>query len=146
MVMAYRPRTDLVLPFVTNTLLQTKPTILLGGSDAYQTLPRSLLTERNPLVILDWSTNCYHLPDLGRDLPRIAFTNLYHRDGGTGYGLTYRSQSGWVGMVGQGYIQLEWWCTVAHTGEPRAHSDGVERCGSVSKRFSEKIFLGRHSI
>ena len=50
----------------------------------YQTLPRSMLAVRTPLVFLDWSTNAYQSPDLGRNLPRGCFTNLYHRDGGQG--------------------------------------------------------------
>ena len=36
-----------------------------GGSDAYQTLPRSMLAVRNPEVFLDWSTNAYQPADLG---------------------------------------------------------------------------------
>ena len=50
----------------------------------YHSLPYSLLAVRNPLVVLDWSTNCYHPPDLGQTLPRATFTNLYRRDGGLG--------------------------------------------------------------
>ena len=50
-----------------------------GGSDAYQTLPRSMLAMRNPLVILDWSTNAYHSRDLGLTFGCTAFTNHYHR-------------------------------------------------------------------
>ena len=72
-------RTNVGLPFPTNTGLQTKSTMSQGGSDAYQMLPRSMLAVRNPLVILDWSTNAYHSADLGLDLPRIAFTNHYRR-------------------------------------------------------------------
>ena len=70
------------LPNITDPADQTKSTILLGGSDAYQTLPEYLLAMLKPLVILDWSTNAYHPADLGLDLPRVAFTNLYHRDEG----------------------------------------------------------------
>ena len=55
-----------------------------GGSDAYQMLPESLLAVRNPLVILDWSTNTYHLPDLALLLPCVTFTNHYHRGEGQG--------------------------------------------------------------
>ena len=58
--------------------------MLLGGSDAYQMLPESVLAVRNPLVVLDWSTNAYHSPDLGLDLPRASFTNNYHREEGQG--------------------------------------------------------------
>jgi len=48
-----------------------------GPKDAYQTLPDSVLAVRNPLVILDWSTNAYHLIDLGQTLPWETFTNDY---------------------------------------------------------------------
>jgi len=40
-------------------------------------LPESLLAVRNPLVILDWSTNAYHLIDLGQTLPWETFTKPY---------------------------------------------------------------------
>jgi len=36
------------------------------------------------LVGLDPVTNPYQGPDLGRGLPCCTFTNLYHRDEGTG--------------------------------------------------------------
>ncbi len=55
-----------------------------GGSDAYQMLPESLLAVRNPLVFLDWSTNCYHSADLALLLPCVTFTNHYHREEGLG--------------------------------------------------------------
>ena len=55
-----------------------------GGSDAYQMLPESLLAVRNPLVHLDWSTNAYHLIDLGLSRPSRCFTNHYHRTEGRG--------------------------------------------------------------
>ena len=70
-------RTNVGLPFPTNTGLQTKSTMSQGGSDAYQTLPRSVLAVRNPLVVLDWSTNCYHPSDLGLTFGYTAFTNHY---------------------------------------------------------------------
>jgi len=43
-----------------------------------------VLAVRNWMVVLDWSTNCYHSADLGRNRPGICFTNDYHRDGGQG--------------------------------------------------------------
>ena len=52
--------------------------------NAYQSLPRSVLAVRNPLVVLVWSTNAYHSADLAGTLPRASFTNHYHRDGGQG--------------------------------------------------------------
>ena len=50
----------------------------------YQTLPDPVLAVRNPVVVLDWSTNAYHRADLALHLPYKTFTNLYHRDGGPG--------------------------------------------------------------
>jgi hypothetical protein len=50
----------------------------------YQHLPRSLLAVRNPVVILDWSTNAYQPPDLALHQPCETFTNHYHRGGGEG--------------------------------------------------------------
>ena len=38
-----------------------------------------MLAVRNPLVILVWSTNAYHVADLGRNLGQNIFTNHYHR-------------------------------------------------------------------
>ena len=55
-----------------------------GGSDAYQMLPESLLAVRNPLVHLDWSTNAYHVADLGLNLGQNTITNHYHREEGLG--------------------------------------------------------------
>ena len=37
-----------------------------------------------PLVDLDWSTNCYHRADLGRNRPSICFTNHRRRIEGRG--------------------------------------------------------------
>ena len=56
----------------------------MGGSDAYQMLPESVLAVRNPLVVLDWSTNAYHSPDLGLTFRSATFTNYYHRGEGLG--------------------------------------------------------------
>ena len=50
----------------------------------YQTLPDPVLAARNPLVVSDWSTNCYQPPDLALLLPCVTFTKHYHRDGGPG--------------------------------------------------------------
>ena len=76
-------RTRLGLPFVTNPSDQTKRTILLGGSDAYQSLPDFSQGWHKPLVILDWSTKVYHSPNLGQTRGRVAFTNDYRRELGT---------------------------------------------------------------
>ena len=50
----------------------------------YQTLPDPVLAERIALVVLDWSTNCYHPADLGLTRGCTAFTNHYHRGLGQG--------------------------------------------------------------
>ena len=47
-----------------------------------------MLAVRNPLVILVWSTNAYHLPDLALALPYKTFTNHYHRGLGRGIDLS----------------------------------------------------------
>ena len=43
-----------------------------------------MLAERNPVVFLDWSTNAYQSPDLGRNLAQNTITNHYHRGQGLG--------------------------------------------------------------
>ena len=70
------------LPLLTKVADHTKRTECLACVDAYQTLPDLTPRQRNPLVFLDWSTNAYHSPDLGRNLPRDTFTNHYHRGDG----------------------------------------------------------------
>ena len=54
----------------------------MGGSDAYQMLPESVLAVRNPLVVLVWSTNAYQPADLGLTFRSATFTNHYHREEG----------------------------------------------------------------
>ena len=144
MVMACSERTGLVLPTLTNTLLQTKPTMLRGGSDAYQTLPDPVLAVRNPLVRLDWSTNCYHSADLALALPQGCFTNLYHRELGQGIKPDqpsrvgeYRRGGGHRGNVVEGIHSIEWWYTI---------KSGTHHGGRYREDFSEKIFLGRHAF
>ena len=73
-------RTNLSLPFPTKWGHHTKSTKQTACVDAYQRLPDLVPGQRNPLVILDWSTNCYHLPDLGLNLPCETFTKPYHRE------------------------------------------------------------------
>ena len=53
--MSIQYRTNVSLPLLTNTGLQTKCTIHMGGSDAYQMLPDPVLAVRTPLVDLVWS-------------------------------------------------------------------------------------------
>ena len=65
------------LPTLTNPADHTKSTMSQGGSDPYQMLPGSVLAVRNPLVILDWSTNCYHGTDLARPPFYCAITKHY---------------------------------------------------------------------
>ncbi len=78
-----------------------------GGSDAYQMLPESMLAVRNPLVFLDWSTNCYHLPDLGLTFGCTAFTNHYHRIEGRGMTERYAGLELVVGgAVDEGDVML----------------------------------------
>ena len=81
-------RTVVSLPLLTKVGDHTKRTECLACVDAYQTLPDLVPGQRNPLVVLDWSTNAYHVRDLGRNLPRDTFTNHYHRDGGLGIDLS----------------------------------------------------------
>ncbi len=83
--MAYRPRTLLGLPFVTNPTDHTKSTKRFACVDPYQTLPDPVLAVRNPLVHLDWSTNAYHSLNLGLTFGCTAFTNDYHRGEGQGH-------------------------------------------------------------
>ena len=47
-------------------------------------LPDPMLAMLKPLVILVWSTNAYHVRDLGLTFGRTAFTNDYHRGLGRG--------------------------------------------------------------
>ena len=66
----------------------------------YQTLPEYLLAVRNPLAFLDWSTNAYHSPDLGLDLPLGGFTNRRHRGLGRGIDLSVvGGVAGWASVA-----------------------------------------------
>ena len=56
-----------------------------------------MLAVRNPLVVLAWSTNCYHSLNLARTLPYITFTNDYHR--GLGRGIDVSVVAGVVGWA-----------------------------------------------
>ena len=67
-----------------------------GGSDAYQTLPYFSQAWHNPVVIVDWSTNAYHLPDLGLTFGCTAFTNHYHRGDGLTIDLGVGGHAVWV--------------------------------------------------
>jgi len=106
----------------------------------YQMLPGSLLAVRNPLVILDWSTNAYQSADLGRNPGQNTITNHYHRGGGQGIDVSvdqtdrmgHTVKGGWVV---QGYNCIEQWHTVAHTGEPYGIVRRLQTRWSVSKRF-----------
>ena len=106
---------NLVLPLLTRRGHHTKSTNLLTCVDAYQRLPDPMLAVRNPLVILVWSTNAYHLPDLALALPYKTFTNHYHR--GLGLGIKpnqpfrvgqYRRGGCHMGSMVKGYVLLEW--------------------------------------
>ena len=62
-----------------------------------------MLAVRNPLVILDWSTNAYHPANLGLTFGYTAFTNHYHRGEGQGIdlsvGVVFAGMAGWVAGV-----------------------------------------------
>ena len=77
MVIVPEAGTILGLPSLTNTPDQTKRTIRMGGSDAYQSLPDFSQAWHKPLVILDWSTKVYHPADLGLTFGHCAFTKYY---------------------------------------------------------------------
>ena len=66
------------LPLLTMGRHHTKCTMSRGGRDAYQMLPDPVLAVRNPLVFLDWSTNCYHPSDLALFAGMATFTK-HHR-------------------------------------------------------------------
>ena len=70
-----------------------------------------MLAMLKPLVILDWSTNCYHSRNLGQTLPQETFTNHYHRGEGQGIDL------GVVGGV-VGWATVARVITVDNGGEP----------------------------
>ena len=92
---------------ITKRRYHTKTTMPQGGSDAYQMLPRSMLAVRNPLVFLDWSTNAYHLIDLGLNQPCETFTNHYHREEGLGMTERYAGLELVVGgAVDEGDVML----------------------------------------
>ena len=57
---------------------------------------------RNPVVVLDWSTNAYQSADLGLNLGQNTITNHYHRDLGQGIDRSV------VGRV----HQVAGWCRV----------------------------------
>ena len=75
------------LPFPTKAGDHTKRTEQIACVDAYQTLPYLVPVMLKHLVDLDWSTNCYHSPDLALLLSCETFTNHYHRGLGRGIDL-----------------------------------------------------------
>ena len=83
MVMVAHGRTVVSLPLLTKVGDHTKRTECLACVRAYQRLPYFLPGQQDPLVFLDWSTNCYHASDLGQTLPQETFTNHYHLEKGT---------------------------------------------------------------
>ena len=103
-----------------------------------------MLAVRNPVVVLDWSTNAYQSADLALDLPRGCFTNHYHRDLGQGID---------VSAVGRVH-QVAGWCrvdtaendgTAWHTVENRRHTQKGLNGGQCRKDFSFlKRSVGMH--
>ena len=71
----------------------------LGGPFwVYHPLPYLTPPLLNPLVFLVWSTNCYQVADLGQTLPRVTFTNYYHRGQTTHNRTRHIGSGGWVGQ------------------------------------------------
>ena len=112
---------------------------------------------RKPLVVLDWSTNAYQSADLGLNLPCATFTNHYHR----GEGLTtepgvytqYGDHRDHLLQSPHGHhtpTRVATVITVDNDGAQwrtlKEGQNGGTQAWSVSKRFSEKIFLGRHAF
>jgi hypothetical protein len=101
----------LVLPIVTGSCARGANTIgdfgLVGQAvtNCYHGLA---CAGGRRLVGLDPVTNRYQGPDLALGLPRKTFTNLYHRDEGTGYRTEHsgqhRAPGGWVEAVGPSYL------------------------------------------
>ena len=88
------------LPIVTRRHLQTFLTECLACGDAYQRLPDLVPGLQDGLVILDWSTNAYHLIDLGQSRPSGTFTNHYRRGLDRGIDLSVvASVAGWATVV-----------------------------------------------
>ena len=105
----------------------------------YQTLPDPVLAVRTPLVILVWSTNCYHRADLGLNLPCITFTNHYHRGEGQG---TDRSVVGGVvatGAVGRRVIAVDNDHTAWHSVENRTHTQTGSHGGGGYRKENFEI-------
>jgi len=102
-----------------------------GGSDAYQMLPRSMLAVRTPLVILDWSTNAYHMINLSLSRPTICFTNHYHRGLGRGIDVSV------AGIVCQVAGYTAW-----HSVENRRHTQKGSHGGGRCRK--EKVFQIGH--
>ena len=138
---------DVGLPLLTNTADHTKYTMRLTCVDPYQTLPYHTLAERNPLVVLVWSTNCYHLPDLGRNLGQNTITNHYHREGGQGIKPNRPSRVGQYRCGGCHMgSRVEGIHSVAQRGEPYTPSEVGHTARSVSERKKFSEWSWSHSI
>ena len=85
--MASSGRTVVSLPTLTNAWHQAKSTEQTACVDAYQSLPDPTPVMLKHMVHLDWSTNHYHVSDLGLTHDCTAFTNDYHRGDGQGIDL-----------------------------------------------------------
>ena len=93
------------------------------------------------MVGLDPVTNPYHAADLGQGLPRVAFTNLYHRDGGLGMTEYYVGLELVVGgAVDEGDVVLSF--IGQHTGTGCEVLDGpvwrFDRVGDLTGRLTTR--------
>ena len=91
------------LPCLTMPPDQTKNQVVLhveSPTKPYQEYRDPVLAVRNPVVVLDWSTNCYHPLNLSLNLPRGGFTNHYHRGLGRGIDVSVvGSVVGWASVA-----------------------------------------------
>ena len=105
-----------------------------------------MLAMLKPLVFLDWSTNAYHVADLGRNRPSLRFTNHYHRGDGltTEPGVYTQYGDHWDHLLQSPHGHHTHTVATVVTVDDRRHTQkGSHGGGRYRKDFSEKIFLGR---
>ena len=112
----------------------------------YHSLPYLTPVMLKPLVFLVWSTNTYQPRDLSLGRPSICFTNHYHREGGQGIDLAV-DQTDRMGRTVKGgwFAGLAVWPELCRVRMVAHHQEWPTPWWSVSERFSENIFLGRHA-